>query len=351
MEKRNRSAIIYLVLAAVIFFGWGFVRDAIWPPPPKQRKPTREEEHAFVAGGLAAGAMDVKAPELANEERRQQIPDVIGVLGGTLVTTAIKEDVPAKVAFARREEAAMKATPAELLAMGKGGKPFHIEALLNTRGGAIQQLILRNFQQADREGLPVNNPDGSKVPLHLIPGVHVPRTFKIGDQRNVPVPELVPGPITLKPEQLELPSYVMYHYEKESDSQPVDKLGNRPRRVGQNELASDGESQIISFQTELGAPFYIQITKTFTLHRSDYHVGLSIHIAPHERPAGTKAEPFRYQIAGPRSMPIEGEWYTSTYRQGIVGWQGTRTLEDPRQVRHLSGSDPLRSAPNKPIRY
>jgi YidC/Oxa1 family membrane protein insertase len=350
MENRNRSAIIYLVLAAVIFFGWGFVRDAIWPPPPKQRKPNLEEQHAFVAGGASAAAIDIKAPDLATEERKQQAPDLASALGSTVITTALKEGIPELIAAERRVQAAKQAKPPTLLAMGKGEKPFHIQVLLNTRGGSVQQIILTHFQQADREGLPVKNPDGTPRPLHLIPGVRVPRSYKIGDQKKVEVPELAPGPL-LDPEKVEQSSYVMTHYEKENDNQPVDTLANRDWRVVQDDPSSDGESHTIALQTELAAPFYIQITKTYTLRRSDYHVGLSIHLEPWERPAGAKVEPFRYQISGPRGMPIEGEWYTSTYRQAIVGWQGTRTLEDPRQVRHLSGSDPLRSAPNKPIRY
>jgi len=350
MENRNRSAIIYLVLAAVIFFGWGFVRDAIWPPAKKQRNPNRDEAHAFVAGGAAIGAIEVNAPQLAADERKQQEPDLASSLGSAIITTAIKEGIPELVAAERRAQAARQAKPPTLLAMGRGEKPFHIQALLNTRGGSIQQIILTYFQQADREGLPVFK-EGKAVPLHLIPGVRFQRTYKIADQKSVDVPVLGPGPLTLEPEKVEQASYVMTHYEKESDAQPVDTLANRLWRVVQDEPSTDGESHTIAFQTELGAPFFIQITKTYTLRRSDYHVGLAIHIEPFERPAGAKVEPFRYQISGPRGMPIEGEWYTSTYRQGIVGWQGTRTLEDPRQVRHLSGSDPLRSAPNKPIRY
>src|SRR5262249_14709009 len=271
--------------------------------------------------------------------------------GSTLITTAIKEGIPALVAAERRLEAAKKIKPAELLAMGKGPSPFHLQVLLTTRGGAIQQVILSDFQEADREGLAVTSPDGKPRPLHLLPGVRVERTYKIGDQKKIPVPELAEGPITLDPGLVEHPSYVMYHYEKDNDPQPVDTLGNRIWRVVSDEPSVDGDSHVIAFQTELGAPFYIQITKTFTLRRNDYHIGMSIAIAPWERPTGPKVEPFRYQISGPRGMPIEGEWYTSTYRQGIVGYPDSRTLEDPRQVRHMSGSDPVRSSDSKPIRY
>jgi YidC/Oxa1 family membrane protein insertase len=101
----------------------------------------------------------------------------------------------------------------------------------------------------------------------------------------------------------------------------------------------------------LGAPFHIRITKTYTLNRADYHIGLSVSIAPFERPAGTRSEPFRYQLSGPLGIPIEGEWYTSTYRTGVVGWPDGRALQDARTVRHDGGSDPYRSADKRPIRY
>ena len=69
-------------------------------------------------------------------------------------------------------------------------------------------------------GLGVNNPDGSPKPLHLVPGVRVPRTEKIRDQRDVPVPELAEGKVTLPADELEHPSYVLYHYERDSIPSP-----------------------------------------------------------------------------------------------------------------------------------
>src|SRR5262245_33648981 len=235
MDKRNRSAFIYLIIGAVFLFGWGFVRDAIWPPPKKQRKPNGEEMHAFIAGAPVIAAIEQKAPELTDVERVQLKPDLASSLGSTLISTAIREGITEQVAAERRLNAAKKAQPTTLLAMGKGTSPFHLQVLLTTRGGAIQQIVLSNFQQADREGLAVNNPDGTPRPLHLLPGVRVERTHKIGDQRKVPVPELAPGPLGLDPDLVEHASYVMYHYEKESDPRPVDTLGDRTWRVVRNE--------------------------------------------------------------------------------------------------------------------
>ena len=53
----------------------------------------------------------------------------------------------------------------------------------------------------------------------------------------------------------------------------------------------------------------------------------------------------------PANVPIEGEWYTTTYRNGVVGWPDSRTLDDARTVRYQGGSDRLVSKPGTPIKY
>ncbi len=353
MEKKNRIAFVYLIIGIAFLFGWPLIQNRIWPPPPKPEKATPEQLIGLALGTPVMVAIDPEVDALGktDAERKEQLPNAYGALGGSAETVAIAVDAPALAAIERNKKEIKPAEPSSLIAMGHGEKPFHLQVYLNKRGGAIQQVVLTDFQQADREGLGVNYPDGSAKPLHLVPGVRVPRTEKIRDQREVPVPELAPGPITLDPGQFEHPSYVMYHYEREGDAQPVDTLGNRQWRVVRNESATDGSSQVVVFETDLGAPFYIRITKTFTLNRSDYHIGLTVSIVPHDRPPDAKIEPFRYQIDGPRGMPIEGEWYTSTHRQGIVGWSDTRVLESPQTVWHSAGSDKYPGTDKQPIRY
>lgn len=355
MQKKSRLPFVYLIIGVAFLFGWPYIQNQIWPPPPKPKTATPGELIGMGLGTLVTAAIDKDVDALAKAaaERQQQFPDVLGALGGSQVRVAEELGARQLEAAERRKQLAKTLPPINLLAMGKGAKPFHLQALLTNRGGAIQQVVLTGFQEADREGLGVKNADGSAKPLHLIPGVRVPRTDKIRDQRDVAVPELNAGPIQADTEFLEHPSYVMYHYERDADGQvvPVDTLGNREWRVVRNEEATDGNSHVIAFETDLGAPYFIRITKTFSLGRSDYHVGLTISIVPHVRPADLKVEPFRYQIDGPRGMPIEGEWYTSTFRQGVVGWPDTRTLELAQPVWHMSGSEQYFGSAKQPIRY
>jgi YidC/Oxa1 family membrane protein insertase len=71
-------------------------------------------------------------------------------------------------------------------------------------------------------------------------------------------------------------------------------------------------------------------------------VGLTLRFA---KAAGSAKLPqggeFRYQLSGPRRMPIEGVWYTSTYRNALIGYDEggsfRRTLEDAGQVQFGGG--------------
>ncbi|WP_020470187.1 YidC/Oxa1 family insertase periplasmic-domain containing protein [Zavarzinella formosa] len=391
MQPRNRFAFVYLIIGAAVLIGWPFIQNAIWPPPPK--KPAERELAAFAGGGLIDTAIRIEAPALEQQEQERKYimrgrqEAVMSVVGGMAAPTSPVVNLPRVPLFEYRETvlfvtggllAAMPADdrplsqmpvanrfqlhapkPAdqpELVPLGHSENTYHLRVMLNTKGASIQQVVLARFQHADREGLPVTEADGSKKPLHLIPGVRVPRMPTIREQRQVPVPELVPGKIPRFTDYLEHPSYVMYHYEKASDDHPVNTLGERNWKIVDNTTSSDGSVQTVSFETELGEPHYVKITKTYTLKRDEYHVGLNVTLTPSGRPEGVRSEGFRYQIDGPKGIPLEGEWYATTHRQGVVGWvdtrdNATRSLEDIREVRLTEGSDRLVGKDTKPIRY
>jgi hypothetical protein len=60
------------------------------------------------------------------------------------------------------------------------------------------------------------------------------------------------------------------------------------------------------------------ITKTYTLKPRDYHIGLTIEIE-RKKTGSEEALPFRYQLTGAQGLPIEGEWYTTSYRTSLIG--------------------------------
>src|SRR3954471_7235805 len=154
MQPRNRLATVYLVAAGVLFLGVILLQGYLWPPPTPPKKATTPDVVGLYAGALATAGLDKDVDVFAKiaEEHKQEFPSALGDLAGAVTTVAVAVDAPALAAEERREAQAKKADPAELIPMGWGEKPFHLQALLNTQGGSIQQIILSDFQQEDREG-------------------------------------------------------------------------------------------------------------------------------------------------------------------------------------------------------
>ncbi len=59
------------------------------------------------------------------------------------------------------------------------------------------------------------------------------------------------------------------------------------------------------------------IRKTYTLAEGEYHIGLEVKLFKAD-PADKGDLWFRYQLAGAHGLPIEGQWYTSTFRNALI---------------------------------
>jgi YidC/Oxa1 family membrane protein insertase len=227
--------------------------------------------------------------------------------------------------------------PPTLVQLGEDS--YYNKVLLTTRGGGVQQVVLPKFDQADRIGRAVKTGDGGAVPYHLIPGVPQPRGKVLNTTYEVP--ELKPGKV---PEGTALtePSYATYHYPTPDDKYPDPRLGETNWKVVSEERPAGGEHKVV-FETDLGEPYFVRMRKIYTLGPKDYHVALRVEVdALPGRAKG--AGQLRYQLAGPRGLFIEGEWYTQTYRVSSIGWldqKGAprRQYEDAATVGRLRGSD------------
>ena len=252
-----------------------------------------------------------------------------------------------------------------MIALGQNGKHYRLQAFLNSKGGSVQRIILPDFEQADREGLPEHDANNNIMHELLVPGVRRKRTEYLHDQKNYPYPDLKPGEVDQETaiKVLDSPSFRLFHYEKASDERPVNTLGEK-KWVWTNKEAyeanADADHQEVVFEIELFEPFFVRIRKTFSLSSGDYHIGLKVDFEPiaDDRLQGKKRPPLRYQIEGAHGLPIEGEWYTSTYRQAIVGFEDnkgkgktSRSLEDAREVSYTEGGERQSRSEESWIRY
>ncbi len=302
----NRSLLIriatFAALAVGLGAGWWYIEKTYFPKP--QVSPPPEAVQTDSVRALTGVAATVRVPKVI--ETPKPAPPV---------TPPIE---------------AKPSNPNRLIALGNSD--CYQQILLTTRGGAIQQAVLPKFDESTRAGRDAKDEAGNNRRLHLLPGFHGLKTpdgsrASIWDETHYPV--LKPGSF-FPTEMISEPSYTLLHYPtlgdplrkgEESDTRPSNELAERQWNVLEEVPSKDGSDARVVFETTLAAPYLIKIRKTFTLSPKEYHVGMKLEFeALPGRPTDKDRARFKYQICGARGLPIEGEWYTSTYRNSLIGW-------------------------------
>ena len=331
MRQNLPNVALFLVLAVALVGGGYYIEKTFFPPPPaKPVLPPRETVQALT------GAFVVDTAPLADWRPTTRPPEPPRPVVPAAPAPAV---VPPK-----------PSAPPELI--GLGTESSFLKVLLTTRGGAVQQVTLTRFDEANRLGREVKRPDGSPQPMRLIPGVSRPRdATTLVEPNGGTFPDLMPGKVA-DPAVLSDASYVLLHYlseddplrpadaDRSNDRYPSPELGDRTWTVAANDQTPDGGQRVV-FETMLAAPYFLKLRKTYTLAPGDYHLGFTIDIEalPGRKPREGK---FRYQVVGPRGLPVEGEWYAQTFRNVFVGsvnerGAARRTVEDALTIHNQAG--------------
>jgi YidC/Oxa1 family membrane protein insertase len=205
-----------------------------------------------------------------------------------------------------------KADELPLVTESLGGDGFHLTVDTTSRGAAVRKVVLNRFKAADWRGRPTD------------------REFQ------------------LIQDDVFAPSYRMYHYLDPTDKNPVFGLGDAIWKFeGRN--PADADVHEVRYSTTL-PEMDIRILKTYRLAPKDYHVTLLLELDD-LRTDVQKGAPrsFRYQLTGAQGLPIEGEWYTATFRNAFIcmvdpGEQLSRTLEDSLRISQRKGGDSVPEA-------
>jgi YidC/Oxa1 family membrane protein insertase len=320
MQQNNKNFLLFLVVSLLLFILWENVRRRIWPPVPQ---PEPEKVAAKVSPdvlkGLALGgtsAAKVKREYVSPTQRR-------GLVMG-----------PAAVLNLRPRP---KAVPLVTLGEESRDSRFHLKVVFDPRSAGVVQVILNKFQAADAQGRAEWLDEAKKEPRPL---------------------ELVPREANER-----FASNLLYAFDvtEPNEDRPLDVLGRNDAvawhqigAVAREKLDDGRERQRIDFQAETQG---VIVTKTFTLTEGEYHVGLEVKM---ERKAGAdRPVKFRYQLSGAHGLPIEGKWYTSVFRNALIGrvdrvsagadvW---RDLQETRQISLKAGGDPVLREDKRIIRY
>jgi YidC/Oxa1 family membrane protein insertase len=199
-----------------------------------------------------------------------------------------------------------------------GDDKSYIRAELSSKGAGVQTLTLNYFRASSALGRPENGK------LELLPK----------DYNDT------------------LPAFALYLYDDPKDPRPLETLGLLEWKAEDKSDPANGK-WVVVFSTDVPGRD-LRITKTFTLNSDDYHLGLAIKL---ERTGKSKdARPIRYQLAGGHGLPIEGQWYTTIFRNALVGgeWNNGgvwRNYQDSRMIGAHAGGDPVYRDESRRIIY
>jgi YidC/Oxa1 family membrane protein insertase len=311
MQQKN--LFLFMLLSVVVVIGYAQLRYRLWPPPPKAEK--------------------VELPEPGQPTDEVPLTPLPAVKGdaarialGPLGNRALQERP--SVVHAPAPVTAPPTPEAKLIRLGEltndNPSPFHLGVELDPRGAGVRRVVLNKFAAATREGRPEWKDAAKKEPMPL---------------------EILPADANR-----EIPAFALYHYDPRdiSDEHPLDTLGRVVWSVVEQNgdpvvvsKADDGrQRQSVTFRTEVAG---VVLTKTFSLTEGDYHLSLEVRLAKKDDAGASPDTPFRYQLAGGRGLPVEGEWYTNTFRNALIATvqRGNvyRDLQDLRQIALWEGGN------------
>ncbi|HEX4591418.1 MAG TPA: YidC/Oxa1 family insertase periplasmic-domain containing protein, partial [Gemmataceae bacterium] len=310
MQAQTRNWILFFLSFVIIIVGFPWVRNKLWPPawqPSREDRIAAEHVARMLTAVTGTGIGDIA--EVGTQAAVTYGPAKDYALAVAQEKAEKDKQAAAKLAEkAKPAKPAVPAKPAELISLG--GDNYYLKVDLTNRGAGVHDLTLTPFKGANALGLPEKDAQGHPLDLRLIP----------------------PSDET---------SFALYHYATADpgEKQPLDTLGVRDWQVVEKSL--NDEEQRVVFATEL-PEFGVRLVKTFILRPREYHLGLSVRI---ERLANAKdARPFRYQLAGGHGLPIEGEWYTTIFRNAFFDWVDAngadkRNQFDSRSIALTSGTD------------
>jgi YidC/Oxa1 family membrane protein insertase len=299
MQRNN--IIVFAIIAVCVLAGWWF----FLMPTDEERQKRAEEAKKAAEVRLA------EAKEKAKQKKDLKKPDE---------KKPDEKKPDDKKPDDKKLPDPVKGSPPEekLETVTLGGAKFHLTVDVISRGAGVRKVTLNRFEAANWRGRLPSDAEGKPT--------HEALELIQDDQFS--------------------PSYRVYHYLEPKDDNPVFGLGEENwKLLKPKHVEKDAEGNIlfeeVSFSTMVPV-LNVEIVKTYKLAPKDYHVGMKLTFTRDKKSA--KAIPFRYQITGAQGLPIEGEWYTSLYRNAFMalvepGGHVWRKLEDSSRISLRRGGD------------
>lgn len=287
----DRRFLLFLLLSAVILMGSSLIQSLLFPPPPRQPVAKKEGAVAEKDGKEARPAKADQKPKAVKEQPAQADADEAAKSERRTEAQPPEEAQPAAVAEAKQKPQRQPEPPIEHVRLGsdepESGYPFLVT--LTNKGAALERVTLndpryRRLKDRNRQ-------------LDVV-------GFVLPDQPAPDQPSLL----------LEL-------------TNGGSELSERNWEVTSREQDDRGITNGVVFRT-VWAQRDVAVEKHYRIHPSPsadkYAVDLTIRLVN----LAENPQEVTYKLEGPNGLPLEGLWYTRTYRNVAVGF-----LEESDSVR------------------
>jgi hypothetical protein len=292
----QRNFIVFVILAISVITAW-FWLASYYSTPPDQDQDQKK---------LAQGDKDGKAKGDTNKDDTKKVVQP---------KPEDKKSEPKKPDDKKDPDKKQDVKPPpqdKAATVTLGGEGFHLTADLTTRGAGVRRVVLNRFMAADWWGRRTDRL------LELIQDDDISPPFR------------------------------MYHFEDPADKNPVFGLGEMIwTHITKDKEIKDKDGNLAyheaTYTTTVPGLDHVRITKTYRLAPKDYHITLLLEFLDERKP-GADPTMLRYQLTGGKGLPIEGEWYTATFRSSVIGMVDKggdlwRKLEESARISPRKGGD------------
>jgi YidC/Oxa1 family membrane protein insertase len=310
------------ILCILLIFGWVMVAPNLFrslgllPPTPKKAAPADLAKAAAKPGAGEAGVAGKEKEKDGQAQRPATAEKALADAGG--------KPAPASEINPKAAAPAVTLVPASELVLGsatdKTSGGYRLELQLEQKGAGVDSALSSRFD-AEFEGR--RNPHS---PLRLIardPFAPASLSLTFGGDPTAPLNKKMDKPeagteadaAELVPDPENLLDSVLWNVVRDPEGRAVRPLSGTDPATG---AAVEGQEVIFQTTGSNG----VKVTKTFRLWQmaNGFEVELKF-----ESPE--KDRTFTYNLYGPHGIPIEGEWYTGTFREVFFGTYNRGTVK------------------------
>jgi YidC/Oxa1 family membrane protein insertase len=328
MSNENRRLILFVLLTFSTIWGIQYLMDitGLNPPPPRKVPEVAKTKKDSLA--------ELLEKEKAEEQRKEK------QAGQPAEHVAVKDEE--KPAPPRKQIALVE--PSELIigsALDHTPKGYRLEVQLEQKGAGVLAVLSSRYEAEfdDQRPAPGQKPKPRHRPLKLLDDAFSRRSVPSlvitlpkldqpgGVNAGVPRPREAAGGNDQETERDRAARAAGIDNNGELTLGEVlwevvrDEQGRAARPIPATARTEAEETgRAVAFRTTVGQPELV-VTKTFRLMKGADGFEVELRF---ESPAEERA--VVYKLLGPHGIPIEGEWYTNTFRDVFIGQVGSKDI-------------------------